>query len=290
MKQYLTTMPRETRDTLLVLGVVILVLLPHLAFLPWWVSALALLILTWRLGTVLRGQALPRKWLLNTLLVLAVAATALQYRTIVGPEAGVVLILLLLVLKTLEVRARRDAMVIFFLGFFTLLTLFLQSQSLLMACAMLLAAWGLLAALVNAHMPAGYPSLGQLLRTSGLLMLLGAPVMLVLFLSFPRFGPLWGLPAQESKARTGLGNQITVGQVAELAQDFSVALRVRFALPDGQTPPQHLLYFRGPVLSHFDGRQWQTGSDEAPMHPSQQATGLGQAVPYELTLEPHHQR
>lgn len=88
------------------------------------------------------GQALPRKWLLNTLLVLAVAATALQYRTIVGPEAGVVLILLLLVLKTLEVRARRDAMVIFFLGFFTLLTLFLQSQSLLMACAMLLAAWG----------------------------------------------------------------------------------------------------------------------------------------------------
>ena len=290
MKQYLTTMPRETRDTLLVLGVVILVLLPHLAFLPWWVSALALLILTWRLGTVLRGQALPRKWLLNTLLVLAVAATALQYRTIVGPEAGVVLILLLLVLKTLEVRARRDAMVIFFLGFFTLLTLFLQSQSLLMACAMLLAAWGLLAALVNAHMPAGYPSLGQLLRTSGLLMLLGAPVMLVLFLSFPRFGPLWGLPAQESKARTGLGNQITVGQVAELAQDFSVALRVRFALPDGQTPPQHLLYFRGPVLSHFDGRQWQTGSDEAPMRPSQQATGLGQAVPYELTLEPHHQR
>ena len=98
MKQYLTTMPRETRDTLLVLGVVMLVLLPHLAFLPWWVSALALLILAWRLGTVLRGQALPRKWLLNTLLVLAVAATALQYRTIVGPEAGVVLILLLLVL------------------------------------------------------------------------------------------------------------------------------------------------------------------------------------------------
>lgn len=26
------------------------------------------------------------------------------------------------------------------------------------------------------------------------------------------------------------------------------------------------------------------------MRPSQQATGLGQAVPYELTLEPHHQR
>ena len=55
----------------------------------------------------------------STMLVLAVAATLGQFRTILGREAGVTLIAMLLALKTLEARARRDALVIFFLGFFT---------------------------------------------------------------------------------------------------------------------------------------------------------------------------
>lgn len=289
-----TTLPRETRDTLLILATVALVLLPQVAYLPVWASALALCMLAWRLWMVRQGQSLPGKWLLAALLALAIGATVLQFRSIVGPEAGVVLVVLLLVLKTLEMRARRDAMVIFFLGFFTLLTLFLQSQSLPMAAAMLLAVWGLLAALVNAHMPAGYPSLRQLLRTSGLLILLGAPVMLVLFLSFPRFAPLWGLPAQPNQGRTGLSNDMTVGQVAELAQNRSVALRVRFDTAGQQPPPQRLLYFRGPVLSHFDGRNWSSNPDAWPSTLAAgsplPASSLGNATNYEITLEPHQQR
>ena len=287
-------LPRETRDTLLVLAVVALVLLPQVAYLPLWTSALALGMLGWRLWMARKGQSLPGKWLLAALLVLAVGATVLQFRSIVGAEAGVVLVVLLLVLKTLEMRARRDAMVIFFLGFFTLLTLFLQSQSLSMAMAMLLAVWGLLAALVNAHMPAGYPSLRQLLRTSGVLMLLGTPIMLVLFVSFPRIAPLWGLPNQQAQGRTGLSNDMTVGEVAQLAHNRDVALRVRFELPNGQTPPQRLLYFRGPVLSEFDGRNWRAPNDAwmaiLPPGSAMPATGLGDAVAYEITLEPHQQR
>ena len=51
-------------------------------------------------------------------------------------------------LKTLELRARRDAFVVFFLGFFLVLTHFLYSQSLPVAVAMLVSVWGLLTALV----------------------------------------------------------------------------------------------------------------------------------------------
>lgn len=285
---------RETRDTLLILAAVALVLLPQVAFLPVWASGLAAAMLAWRLWMARKGQSLPGKWLLAALLALTIGATVLQFRSIVGPEAGVVLVVLLLVLKTLEMRARRDAMVIFFLGFFTLLTLFLQSQSLSIAVAMLLGVWALLATLVNAHMPAGYPSLRQLLRTSGLLMLWGTPVMLVLFLSFPRFAPLWGLPSQNHQGRTGLSNDMTVGQVAELAQSQSVAMRVRFDTPDGRTPPQRQLYFRGPVLSHFDGRNWKANPDDwqslLPAGSAMPASGLGPAIGYEITLEPHQQR
>lgn len=293
--------PRDTRDTLLILCTVALVLLPQMAYLPWWTSGLAAALLVWRTFMAWHGQRLPGKWLLAALLALAISATLLQFRSIVGPEAGVVLVVLLLVLKTMEMRARRDAMVIFFLSFFCLVTLFLQSQSLLTALCMLLAVWGLLAALVNSHMPTGYPSLGKLLRTSGLLMLWGAPLMLVLFLTFPRLPPLWGLPTNPDKASTGLSNSMTVGQVAELAQDTSVALRVRFNLEaeDAESrtlPPQRLMYFRGPVLSHFDGRQWTAPNDgmnwplmpNSSEHPA--AQGLGERWAYEMTLEPHQKR
>lgn len=62
-------------------------------------------------------------------------------------------------LKTLELRARRDATVVFFLGFFLVLASFLHSQSLLTALAMGISVWTLLAALVLAHMPEDRPPL-----------------------------------------------------------------------------------------------------------------------------------
>ena len=71
------------------------------------------------------------------LLALASAATWWSYRTLLGRDAGVTLIVVLLTLKTLEMRARRDAFVVFFLGFFLILTQFLYSQSLLVAPALL---------------------------------------------------------------------------------------------------------------------------------------------------------
>lgn len=57
-------------------------------------------------------------------LAVAIAATWATHKTIVGRDAGVTLIVMLLALKTLELRARRDAMVVFFLGFFVLLSNF----------------------------------------------------------------------------------------------------------------------------------------------------------------------
>ena len=294
MQSFQATLPRATRDTLLVLAAVALVLLPHVAYLPLWASLMALGMLAWQLWMARKGQCLPSKRLLTTLLVLSVATTLLQFRSIVGPQASVVLLVLLLVLKTLEMRARRDAMVIFFLGFFTLITLFIHSQSFSMAVAMLIAVWGLLAALVNAHMPAGYPSLRQLLCISGGLMLLGTPVMVAMFLSFPRLAPLWSWPPPSAQASTGLSNQMTVGQVASLANNRNVALRVRFDTADGQPPPQRMLYFRGPLLSRFDGRHWQASSEDEPVAlPAQTplpAQALGSTVDYEITLEPHQQR
>ena len=63
-------------------------------------------------------QPLPGMPVRVALLVACVGGTALHFHTIAGRDAGSTLIVLLLVLKTFELRARRDAFVIFFLAFF----------------------------------------------------------------------------------------------------------------------------------------------------------------------------
>jgi len=155
----LAQLPRETRDTMFLLAVVAWVLLLQMPYLPGWSSALSWMLLLGRGWLALSRRALPHPGWRGALLLLVVTATWLQYRTLLGQQAGVTLVVLLLALKTLELRAERDALVVFFLGFFTLLSQFFHSQSLLTALAMLLALWGLLTALVNAQLPVGRPPL-----------------------------------------------------------------------------------------------------------------------------------
>ena len=141
---HLSTLPREARDTLFLLAVIAWVLLPQVEHLPLWCSVLSALVLLWRGRLALASRPLPGRWWLAALLGLTLGATLFTHRTLLGREAGVTLIVVLLALKTLELRAKRDAFVVFFLGFFTMLTNFLFSQSLLTAAAMLIGLMGLL--------------------------------------------------------------------------------------------------------------------------------------------------
>ncbi len=287
MLKRLYNLPRDSRDTLFLLTVIGWVMLPQITRLPLWCSLLAGGVLIWRGSLALQSKPLPSKWWLLVLLVLTVAATFNTHRTLLGRDAGVTMIVVLLALKTLELRARRDAFVIFFLSFFTMLTNFFFSQSLLTAAAMLIALLGLLTALVNAHMPVGKPPLWLAAKTAGSMALLGAPVMAVLFVLFPRMAPLWGVPGDSMSGRSGLSANMQVGQIASLALDDSIALRVRFT---GATPAQSELYFRGPVLSSFNGRDWQPLRANLPGR-LQMPTNLrtsGEATPYEVTLEPNN--
>jgi transglutaminase-like putative cysteine protease len=280
----LDTLPRDTRDTLFLLAVIAWVVMPQVSHLPVWCTALAAGVLLWRGWLAIAGRHLPGLgWRLG-LLAITMGATLWTHRTLLGRDAGVTLIVVLLALKTLELRARRDAFVIFFLGFFTMLTNFFFSQSLLTAAAMLIALLGLLTALVNAHLVVGRPSLLTALRTAGWMALLGAPIMAVLFVLFPRLAPLWGIPSDAMSGRSGLSATMQVGNIANLALDGSVAMRIKF---EERPPPQSALYFRGPVLSRFDGREWlppatRPGVREVPAD----LNVLGPPVNYAVTLEP----
>jgi transglutaminase-like putative cysteine protease len=105
------------------------------------------------------------------------------------------------------------------------------------------------------------------------------PLAALLFVLFPRLAaPLWGLP-QAARATTGLSDTMSPGMIAELTQEDTVALRADF---DGPPPPASLRYWRGPVLSRFDGRTWTARAirPEGTLVPYE-----GRGVAYTVTLE-----
>ena len=287
LNRFASALPRDTRDTLFLLAVIGWVVLMQVPHIPWWCAALTAAVLVWRATLALRGKPLPGwRWRIG-LLAVTIAATWFSHKTLLGRDAGVTLIVVLLALKTLELRARRDAFVVFFLGFFTLLTHFFYSQSLLTAAGILIALLGLLTAVVNAHMPVGKPPLSQTVGIAARMALLGAPIMLVAFMLFPRLSPLWGMPSDGMDGRSGLSGKMRVGQIAELVLDDRIALRVRF---DGAVPPQRELYFRGPVLTDFDGVEWKPLRSAFPPHMELQAelAVAGEPIRYEVTMEASH--
>ncbi|MDR0275872.1 MAG: DUF3488 and transglutaminase-like domain-containing protein [Burkholderiaceae bacterium] len=290
----LARLPRDTRDTLFLLAVIGWIVLPLVTWVPVWTSVLTAGLLLWRGWLALKGRPLPSRWGLVLLLPFIGAGTLLSHGALVWREAGmavrdagVTIIMCLLALKTLELRARRDAFVVFFLGFFTVLANFFYSQTLPVAAAMLLGLLGLLTGLIHAHRPAGQPALRESALLALKMALLGAPLTAALFMLFPRFAPLWGIPSDGLTGRTGLSSSMEVGNMATLALDGSIAFRVKF---DGdRIPPQSQLYFRGPVLTRFDGRQWRMTEEFETRGAAERRAALrvaGQPVGYTVTLEP----
>ena len=281
-------LPREARDTLFLLAVIAWTVFPHASHLPGWCIALTTVVLAWRAALAVGNAALPGRWVLVAVLAVAAGLTYWSFRTVLGKEPGITLAVVLMALKTLELRARRDAFVVFFLGFFLILTHFLYSQSLPVALAMLVSVWGLMTALVLAHMPVGQPSLRQASRLAAQTALLGAPIMALMFVLFPRIGPLWGVP-QDGISTTGLSNSMKMGSVSEVAQDDSIALRLKF---DGAPPAPEAMYLRGPVLARFDGTEWKPllqrsgAARQTSMEAAADLRVSSKPVHYEITLEP----
>lgn len=274
------SMPREARDTLWLLLMLALVIAPHMSRLPWWSSVGAGLALLWRAQAAWKQARLPARGWLIFLLVALLTLTWLTYGTLLGREAGITLVVMLATLKSLELKARRDALVCMYLGFFLIFTQFLFSQGIGTALLMLLTVWGLLMSLMLGQRPLGYPKLGQVGRESLRAMLWGIPLMVTLFVLFPRIGPLWALPSA-TRHSTGLSDSLELGDVAELASDTSIAMRIRF--PDTK-PAVHALYFRGPTLDNFDGRKWNADKQPVPIPTSSRFSGRSHV--YLMTIEP----
>lgn len=266
------------------LAVLALTLLPHAARLPPWESLLIVALLIWRGLSAYRQWRMPHGGLRAALTLTAFAGIYASYGSVSGQNAGTALLCIMAALKLVELRTRRDVMVTVFLMYFLLITHFLFSQEIWTAAYLLISMVAITALLIECqHLGALPPR--QTLRTGAILVAQALPLMVLLFVLFPRIpGPLWGLPADAGAARSGMTDKMSPGDISDLIRSEEVAFRVEF---EGPVPAPAQRYWRGPVLDAFDGRSWEKDFPSSPYTPPPEIEFEGPAIDYTITLEAH---
>jgi transglutaminase-like putative cysteine protease len=256
----------------------------HVHQLPVWVLATFALLALWRLLIAARRLPQPSRLVRMMAVIAVVLAVALSFGTFNGVDAGTALLTLMAGLKFLETRRPRDHRLLLLTAYFLVLSSFLYGQHLWRVPLAAIVVWFITTALLKAGEPAGLaPRVAM--QLSARVMLLATPMMVLLFLLFPRIpGPFWAIPGAE-RAVTGLSERMSPGDISELSVSGEVAFRVRFA---AKPPPAPQRYWRGPVLHDFDGFTW---SSERPMAMVRQPVEWrGTPQDYTLMIEPTGRR
>lgn len=256
----------------------------HVAHLPLWVSAAFALMVAWRALLSVRGAGLPSRGLRLLTLIGAVIALFATFRTFNGLDAGTALLTLMSGMKLLETRTVRDHVVLLMIGYVLVLAAFLYAQQLWLLPLDTLVIWLITTALLRATQARETQTSRESARLAARLLLQAAPLMVLLFVFFPRVpGPFWAL-SDTSSAVSGLGDTMSPGDISELSVSSTVAFRVRF---DGSAPPPAQRYWRGPVLHDFDGYTWRR---DPGFHPPATPSFSGPGYDYNLMLEPSGRR
>lgn len=264
---------------------------------PFWLIAIVVSVSIWRLQ-IYRGAWNYPSRLVRLLIVVCFAVGMLfSFRRLAGLEPFTTLLLGALAMKLLETHHRRDALVLVYTGYVAATLQLLFSQTIgtalyVFGCLIMITA------AQNSIYSATSESLWKPFKRSSSLLAQSLPLMLLLFLVMPRLPVFWAVPGQQS-GTTGISGEISPGDMTRLGRNGAVAMRVNF---DGDMPHLRQLYWRGPILTDFDGRRWQQAepydfgdgrhvywSDHEPPEWINQISVQGVPLSYSVVLEPTQQ-
>jgi len=253
----------------------------HVTHLPVWVSLFIGFSLIWRLSQNMNYVPALARWLIVPFVLAGGIGVFATYWTITGRDAGLALLSVMAAFKLLESQTQRDALIVVFLSYFLVATHFLFSQSIFIAIYMMLTLLFLTASLITLNERNLIIPWKVKLKISASIIAYALPLMVILFILVPRVpGPLWGLTHEQRSGVTGLSDHMSPGKISDLIQDNSIAFRVSFK---GDIPPQSDLYWRGPVMSRFNGETWfQTTRKTKQLH---SIKSTGKRYEYTMTLE-----
>ena len=286
------TRPRGTDGSLLsslpwTLGALIVAMAPHIPFIPIWITVIFVTCVVARYVIERRRGVLPSPWLRGALALGCFLGVLATYSSISGVGPGSALLAVMAALKLLETRKRRDQFVLLFLSIFLVMSSLLREQFLwslpylIVSMLIVMSAW--------LRMSAGQSQTArQSFMTGGRLMLYALPLAIVMWVFFPRLStPFWAVPIDTSRATSGLSDTMSPGDISALSMSDEVAFRVSF---DGDVPEARDRYWRGLVLTRFNGRTWSGREPSISRSSREQIQPLGERVDYEITLEPTRQQ
>lgn len=258
-------------------------ILPLLMRLPAWVWGVWLFALLWRVQIHRARWHFPSFWLKLALGLGIAGGIYLTYHGVSGVEPMIGFLVCSFVLKIIEMRSKKDALIVLFIGFIAVAAQFLFAQGIfaglygLFSLFVLLAAWQ--ATFISRKL-----TLKKHFQRAGILLGQSIPFMLILFVVMPRLGPLWAVPAPQGQGQTGFSDTLRLGDIGDLARSPAVAFRASFT---SAAPAVNEMYWRGLALDFFDGHTWTA---------SGRFGGGGRVSPhntaaefrYSIIIEPHH--
>jgi len=267
-----------------------LLLLPQWDRLPVWLMVSCIVLAAWRWLAQLGKLRLPGRWSRSGLMVVLVAVYIATVQGRFTVETASSFFVLAVGLKWLETRSVRDFYVLLFILVYLSSVNFLFHQEIHWTVVNLAGVLVLFVGLqvLNAPGIAGAARSGW--KRLGLMFLKTLPVVVLLFVFFPRMEPLWSVPLVSGEARTGISDSMTPGDISSLAQSDARAFRVTFG---DDIPPHRDRYWRGLFLDTLNGDTWRQSRNREFRRPGRVAVdgGVGQLQPeeYDVLLEPTDQ-
>ena len=283
-----TAIPR--RPLLWLAAALLFTLPPMFGNLASWVPFLFLLALVLKFWMEPRGYRLRSTILKLILAAVTVGAIFLSYQTLTGIEPSVSLLAVLVSLKILEAHTAREFQVMVMMAWVLCLCGFLLSQDLAIGLCLFVAFALLIAVLVQFHRGSSPGAFWLSLATTFKLLAQAAPLVVLLFLLFPRINTGFRLRIGDLRsAMTGFSDRLSPGGIAALANSTNIAFRAEF--PGRRTGPVGPMYWRGLVMWHCEGMEWRgpyaptSISDSSRRYPASDKT-----IRQRITIPPHGAR
>jgi protein-glutamine gamma-glutamyltransferase len=176
-----------------------------------------------------------------------------SYHFGIGRDAASAGLLAMLALKPFETQTYRDAKSVLGFSLFSPFAAFLQDQGPLTLGLSLPAVLLCLAAFASLTQEIKTLAWRHLLKSAASAALVALPLAMVGFWLFPRLStPLWGLP-ENAIGGKGLGDRMEPTEWLDKLIDDDIVIRAKFF---DTTPTPYQMYWRGPVLTRFDGSAW----------------------------------
>lgn len=214
----------------------------------------ALMLSAWNLWI----RTIPvQSWIVQVLAPLSGVFFLTTFETLRSPESASSLMAFVICLKLFDIKTHLDLMIFLTMNLLLMMFYVLFSQTLLSTFLLFINYFFFVLFLIDLQkqklrVHSDPFNVAQLVSLETLVAL---PLLIGLFLFFPRFTTSWGgLGAVTSQGVFGFSEKLHPGQMQNLVESEQIAFRILFE--NQVIPPPENLYFRGAILNTQQGWNW----------------------------------